>query len=175
MTLQKKNTKQRCVLKINLLRQIQLLFKQIFKVHLQYKILMALETWEEGKKSFSFFLQNCKSPFPLSVAKSLPSTLGDLEDGKNTLSCGGKGSLLPGPLDNSIPKQCTICKHKPWVFHFLGSWGTHWRNDVSAFGLADTWSVSQMNIDGAASLWSAGRCFQSTAGAHIPQHFRHMA
>lgn len=45
MTLQKKNTKQRFVLrKRNLLRQIQLLFKQIFKVHLQYKILMALET-----------------------------------------------------------------------------------------------------------------------------------
>lgn len=64
MTLQKKNTKQQCVLKRNLLRQIQLFFKQTFKVHLQYKILMALETWE-GMKSFSFFLQNCKVTFSI--------------------------------------------------------------------------------------------------------------
>lgn len=65
MTLQKKNTKQQFVLKKNLLRQIQLLFKQIFKVHLQYKILMALEIWQEGMKSFSFFLQNCKVTFSI--------------------------------------------------------------------------------------------------------------
>lgn len=43
MTLQKKNTKQLFVVKKKLLRQIQLLFKQTSKVHLQYKILMALE------------------------------------------------------------------------------------------------------------------------------------